>query len=278
MRKIIKGSQSLNINQLRMKHQRAGKTDVERLRTDTDACLSDYKPSDAIKYGEDRELEILGDVWAFVAENIEREAWKSYTREEWAELEREYVEKAEYTEPDLFDDILTKYERGLFTAEEAQAYAKRYRRCDYRFCLNVYKPRRKDQRYCSTDCRKREANAKIRFEKTGTYLPPHVYKENRDDTNERNYFEYEIAFNLGEAGNDEHEESAESVATRIYATSQKMLYGGRRDRASEDIYYKKVTEKDLTYENYPEYSDKKRHQNHVYSERSCSDKPFYKAL
>src|SRR5699024_7423814 len=99
---------------------------------------------------------------------------KSYTREDWAQLENEYVRYADYTEPDLFDDILTEYEAGKITADEAQAKAKQYRRCKYRFCENVYEPKRKDQSYCSPNCRKREANALQRFKQTGTYLPPHV--------------------------------------------------------------------------------------------------------
>src|SRR5690625_1888985 len=104
------------LNRIRMKHRRAGRVDVEALHEDTGAFLMEYEPGETIKYGEDHELEIAADVWAFVAENIERqqeaEKWASYTREDWAELERQYVERSDYTEMDLFDDILTKYERG----------------------------------------------------------------------------------------------------------------------------------------------------------------------
>lgn len=206
---------------LRTTYQRSGKVDVVKLRKDTEAYLTkyykpkEYKPDEPIKQGEDRELEILSEIWAFVAENIEREAWKSYTREEWAELERQYVEKSDYTEQDLTDDILIKFERGLFTAEEAHSYFRRYRACNYRFCENVFKPNRKDQRYCTADCRKREANAKGRYKQTGTYLPSHVYKDNRDDTVERNYKGKEITYNLGEAGNGVDEENAENTAARL---------------------------------------------------------------
>lgn len=226
--------------QLRMKHQRAGRTDVESLLEDTNDLLSDYEPNDRldleedVKHGEDNELEILAGIWEFVAENIEREEWETYTREDWEEIERNHVERAEYTEPDLFDDILTKYERGLFTADEAQAYAKRYRECQYRFCLNVFEPRRKDQRYCTgSDCRRREANAKIRFERTGTYLPPYVYKDNRDDTDEENYQKKEIAYDM--------EENGEMFARFKY----KDEFGGKRDRMREAYYYQEVTEKEL---------------------------------
>ena len=230
-----------DLNRLRMKHRRAGRFDVEKLNEDTGAYLmgkDGYMPAEtveygeavihgrAVKYGENKELEILADVWAFVSENIEREAWKSYTRDDWAELERQHVERSEYTEPDLFDDILVKYERGLFTEDEARAYAKRYRACKYRFCLNVFEPRRRDQRYCSdSDCRRREANAVIRYEKTGTYLPPYVYKDNRYDTNEENYERNEIAQDV---------EANEEMYRRI-----------KRDRTREAYYYMQVFDKDL---------------------------------
>lgn len=214
-----------------MEHQRAEKYDVDKLRQDTEEFLTtEYKPSSLTKirntkFGKDNELEILSDIWGFVAENIEREEWKSYTREDWEELERNYVERADYTEPDLFDDILTKYERGLFTADEAQAYAKRYRKCRYRFCENVFKPRRKNQYYCpDSNCRNREANSKQRFKETGTYLPPHVYKELREDTRQRNYERWEVAQDI-------------EIIEEVYIPQQyKNEYGGERDRAREDMY------------------------------------------
>src|SRR5690625_2368745 len=122
------------LNRLRMKHRRAGRVDVEALHEDTGAFLMEYEPSESVKYGEDQELEIVADVWAFVHENIERqqeaEKWKSYTREDWAELEYAYVERSEYTEMDLFDDILNEYEAGKITADEAEAKAKKYRKCN----------------------------------------------------------------------------------------------------------------------------------------------------
>lgn len=208
---------------IRMKHERSGRTDVEALREDTEKFLAEKKPTTG-------ELDILAGVWSFVAENIEREEWKYYTREEWEELERYYVEHTHYTKPDLFDDVLTKYERGLMTAEEAQAYTKQYRQCKYRFCENVFKPKRKNQHYCTKySCRQKEWKAQQNFNKTGTYLPPSFYDENRDDTNERNYMEREIAFNLAEAGNGENEENAENTAARL----QQKWYGGKRDRIQE---------------------------------------------
>ena len=215
----------MSLSQVRMKHRRAGRTDVESLREDTEDFLSEYEPSDSIKYGEDYELEILSDVWAFVAENIEREEWKSYTREDWEELERNYVERATYTKPDLFDDILTQYENGELTGDEAMIKANEYQECEYRFCLNVFKKKRKDQKYCpASNCRALEYKARERFKETGTYLPPHVYKDNRYDTDEKNYENNEIAFDM-----EENIEMFERF-------QHKDEYGGKRDRVREDFY------------------------------------------
>lgn len=251
---------NLNVNQLRMKHRRANKTDVEQLRRDTEEYLAaNYAiPQEKkIKTGEDKNLEILADVWEFVAENIEREAWKSYTREQWEELERQYVEKTDYTEPDLFDDILTRYENDEITADEARAEAARYRKCQYRFCENVFIPSRKDKWYCSVDCRKREWEAKDRFEKTGTYLPPEAYKPNRYDTNAENYEEHEIAFNLSEVGHD-----GENIGDMLISQQHKKVYGGKRNKQLEAI-------KDIT--SYKYKDDLKRQKNPVYNEEDRTD-------
>jgi len=243
------------IYRLQMKHRRANSFDVEKLSDDTEAILADYEipvKRGYTEHGENEELEAIADVWAFVAENIEREEWKSYTREDWADLERQHVERAEYTEPDLYDDILTEYEAGNITAEEAQAKAKEYRACEYRFCLNVFQPRRRDQRYCpDSDCRRREANAKIRYEKIGTYLPAYVYKDNRDDTDERHYEKFETSRDMEKDGD---------MYSRFIL---KDLYGGIRDRQREAYLWMQVTEKDLKDSS---ETALKRHENPVISE------------
>ena len=244
------------LNRLRMKHRRAGRVDVEALHEDTGAFLMEYETSESVKHGEDYELEILADVWTFVAENIERkqeaEKWASYTRADWAQLEYEYVERSEYTEQDLFDDILTEYENGIITADEAQAKAKQYRKCLYRFCLNVFKPGRKDQRYCpGKDCRKRESNAKIRYEKSGTYLPTSAYKDNRYDTEQENYEKMEVAVDM--------HENIEMLERHQLKDKQ----GGKRDRQREAYYLQQVFEKDLKD---MQKTESKRHYNPVTNE------------
>mgnify|MGYP001244523955 CR=1 FL=1 len=256
------------LNKIIKKYRRAKVYDVKGLDASSREYLDDhYKAPSKVQYGTNKELEALADAFAFIDENIRRKEWESYTREDWAKLEYEYVERAHYTKEDLFDDVLTKYERGLFTAEEAQAYTKQFRECKYRFCLNVFKPKRKNNEYCpGSDCARREANAKIRFKKTGTYLPPSVYKDNRNDTDEDNYKENEIAFNLGEAGNEDHEESNEQVINKIYQSHQRHLKGaGKRDENRDMYDYINYDEKDA--ENIEE-SPVIVHQNPVYNRRA----------
>lgn len=203
---------------IRMKHERAGRLDVDSLRKDTDAFLAE-KPKPSA-----HELNILAGSWAFVAENMEREAWKYYTREDWEELERYHVEKASYTEPDLFDDITTAYEQERITADEARAKAKEYRKCSYIFCENVYRPKRKAQRFCTGSCRNAEVKANQRFENTGTYLPASAYKELRDDSKDDKYYEHERSF------------TNETIADVLYPASvMRDEYGGKRDRVRENI-------------------------------------------
>jgi hypothetical protein len=161
-------------------YERSGVTDVEGLRRDSEAFIDQTVGIDSKTIG------LLGATWNFVAENIERDAWKHYTREEWAELEHAHVEKSTYTAPDLIDDLMTRMERGKLTQDEARAEIEAFRECEYRFCLNVYKGR-SNQRFCCRDCKERNKKANQRFKSTGTYLPPSAYKETRDDTRERNY-------------------------------------------------------------------------------------------
>lgn len=221
---------------LRMKHQRAGRTDINELRADTERYLSRNNTPN------EKESEILGEVWNFLAENIEREEWRNYTREDWEALERQHVEKSRYTKPDLFDDITTAYEKGELTEDEAKATALQYRECKYRFCLNVFNGR-KDQRYCSADCRKRAHRAEQRFIETGTYLPPSAYKDNREDTDDRNYKERERAF------------EDTMIIEELEPFERSREYGYRRDRERELFF-------DIINEN-SKNSVKIRHKNHV---------------
>ncbi|GAQ18519.1 hypothetical protein OPHB3_2460 [Oceanobacillus picturae] len=227
---------------LRMKHERAERTDVEELRKDTEKYLSSNKPSS-------NEVSILASTWAFVAENIEREEWRNYDRKDWAKLEYEHVEKSRYTRPDLIDDILTAQENGIITEEEAEAWSSNYRECEYIFCLNVFEGRR-DQRYCSSDCRKRMHRAEKRFNETGTYLPTSAYCDNREDTEERSYQDHEIAF------------EDDWVTEELLPQESRRMFGGKRDRQLEII-------REIQREKYEEKGENtfgKRRENAVYYE------------
>ncbi|WP_419893602.1 hypothetical protein [Oceanobacillus kimchii] len=225
---------------LRMKYERSGKTDVEALRKDTQKVI------DGAETLSHTELDIMASTWAFVSENIEREEWRNYIREDWEQLEYEHVEKSRFTKQDLFDDIYTAYENKEITELEAQVWAKRYRQCRYIFCLNVFHGR-KDQRYCSSDCRKRAHRAQQRYNETGTYLPTSAYRDNREDTVDRAYYEHERSFDN------------EMLTEVIVPEDERRTYGGKRNRAAED--YREINlEKSL---NEGEYAFEKSHENPV---------------
>ncbi|MCM3732363.1 hypothetical protein M3196_11890 [Fictibacillus nanhaiensis] len=163
-------------------------------------------------------------MWAFVTVNIERDKWKSYTRENWAKLEHEHVEKSSFTVTDLYDNVLSRFERGRITAEEARAEFTSYKECEYVFCIEAFKPRRKDQRFCCRNCKERQKEAEKRFERTGTYLPEHVYKENRDETDERNYKSREVAM------------ETETITDIVEPFERNREKGYKRCRKREEVY------------------------------------------
>jgi hypothetical protein len=204
--------------QIQKTYNRAGVTDVKGLRKDTEEYLDKTINVDSRQFG------VLGGVWNMVAENVERDEWKSYTREDWAEIEYEHIEKASFTVTDLYDNIASRFECGRITAEEARIEFTSYRECEYVFCIEVFKPRRKDQRFCCRNCKDRQLQAECRFECTGTYLPEHVYKENRDETDERNYKSREVAM------------ETETITEVVEPFERNREKGNKRCRKREEIY------------------------------------------
>lgn len=204
------------LGDIQRKYERAGVKDVEGLRATTDEFLAaNPKPSTKV-------LGLLAGSWAFVAENIERDAWKSYTREQWAELEHQYIEKSKYTEPDLRDDLLTAVEYGGQTIEQAREVYATYKECDYVFCLNVFQPKR-GAKYCCRDCKERQRKAVKRFETTGTYLPPTAYKEKRDQVKERDYRKHEVALD------------DDILYNEVAPFQERREHGYKRERTREDF-------------------------------------------
>ena len=199
-------------------YNRSGEMDVESLRQDTETLIDS-----STNIREDhRTLEKLAEIWAFVHENLEREEWSTYTREDWLELEHEWIERARYTEPDLRDDLLIRQEHGNLTETQARVKYEKHQECEYVFCINVFNPKRKDQRFCCRNCKERQKEALKRFRWTGTYLPEHAYRDNREETDERNYMERETAY------------ETESITDQIEPFERRREYGRKRDRLREE--------------------------------------------
>jgi len=129
--------------------------------------------------------------------------------------DRAYVERSEFTITDLYNDLMSRIEWSLFrymalvytfgfdalpyysTVLDYSYYVKqrkKFRRCKYMFCLNMFaiednfrdaKSKRVDSRFCCDACRKASHESKKRFDKTGSYLPIEyylpLYSESIDD-------------------------------------------------------------------------------------------------
>ncbi|MEC1157566.1 hypothetical protein [Cytobacillus horneckiae] len=198
---------------LRMEYERANQIDVEALNRDVNSYLEKEPAPSTTK------LALLGGIYFMVGENIEREAIKQRTRAEWAELERQYVHKSSFTLPDLVDNLLTRLERGKITREQYSAERKKFKPCEHRFCLDYFIPRRKDQKFCSNDCRKREHESLANFKKAGTYLPPSAYSEARQAEKDDAYFKHERLF---------------EPKTLLEIGAKAETYKGYRDRETEE--------------------------------------------
>jgi len=187
-------NQNSKLYDIRMKYQRAGVIDVDKLNQEVTSYL-EQTPALSPK-----SKNILAEIYDYVGENIEREQYKHFTREQWRKLEQEYVYCAEFTLMDLYDMLMRGLERGKITREQYREQRRKYRPCKYRFCLNYFIPSRKDQVFCCSDCQKRENNAIAEYKRTskiyaaGTYLPPSAYKDNRQSENENNYRKHERIF------------------------------------------------------------------------------------
>lgn len=205
---MVKTSENNGLYEARMKYQRSGITDVDGL----NEALADYKPTEY-------EQEIIGDIYGHIAENIERAEIAARTREEWAELERQYVAKSIFPLSELVGWLLDRYEAGEITRAELKEIRWSFKPCKHRFCLNYFKPRRKDQLYCTEDCRKLEDAALKDFKRTGTYLPPTAYKSARQTEKEKGYREHERVY-------------APHVLTQVLTKYEET--GGKRNRAREE--------------------------------------------
>ena len=187
--KIIAIPQEL-LYKLRMKYERAKVTDFGAVSSSIERTLDEHIEKHGTK-PHPRQLYMMGDVLDFVAENIERQAEereiKARTAAEWRKLEYGYVVRSTFSDMDM-QDLIHPSEWHEF------------RECAHRFCINMWKPRRKNQLYCDDSCRKGEEYALRQFAKTskeyanGTYLPIGAYKKIRDKQERENYMEHERLF------------------------------------------------------------------------------------
>lgn len=136
-----------------------------------------------------------------------------------------YVERAQFTIADLYNDIVSvlEFEAIYFNYAMLEAFGapaipffvitldwlkyreerRKFSRCTHMFCLNMFaivddnihgeKSKRVDSRYCCDACRKAHHDAKRRFKENGSYLPIEyyapIYEESVSDRTRR----YEVA-------------------------------------------------------------------------------------
>src|SRR5699024_1776250 len=106
--------------------------------------------------------------------------------------DRSYVERGDYSVMSLYSDYKQMIEAGHKDWADYQAERRKWRRCKYKFCINVYpinkdnflgkKARRNDSRYCCDKCRKAEDEIKRNMRKYGSYLPIHEIENEQADS------------------------------------------------------------------------------------------------
>lgn len=106
--------------------------------------------------------------------------------------DRSYVERGDYSIMSLYSDYKQMIEAGHKDWADYQAERRKWRRCKYKFCINVYpinkdnflgkKARRNDSRYCCDKCRKAEDEIKRNMRKYGSYLPVHEIENEQADS------------------------------------------------------------------------------------------------
>ncbi|WP_223592767.1 hypothetical protein [Neobacillus bataviensis] len=146
-------------------------TDINWLKEETDDIIEEYiriggyHPISEIP----RELSLMSMLLAKTHENIERLNITRRSREEWDEIEQQFIPPIPLDIPEGF------------------------KVCGCWNCNRLFKLQGKNK-YCSDTCRQEQEDAKKRFKKTGTYLAPYrdKYRPKRDETPERIRKEKEI--------------------------------------------------------------------------------------
>lgn len=159
--------------------------------------------------------------------------------------DRSYVERAEYTITDLYNDIVSQMEwsairylirlsvfgidalstyEHVLTWDDYRAERKKWRKCRYKFCLNMFaierdnirsqRPKRSDSRYCCDECRKADFEATERYKKHGSFLPVYWYTPNTADHIDRFYEDRQKAQPLYKIDREHAKGKAQAIVKR----------------------------------------------------------------
>lgn len=128
--------------------------------------------------------------------------------------DRSYVERAQFTLTDLYNDIVSalEFEAIYFNYAMLMTFGapaipffvitldwakyqderRKFRRCRHKFCLNMFpietdnvrgeKPKRRDSRFCCEACRKSHTDSIRRYSEAGSYLPRWFYASDYDES------------------------------------------------------------------------------------------------
>lgn len=159
--------------------------------------------------------------------------------------DRAYVERAKFTITDLYNDIVSIMEwsavcflirltvfgvDALSTYDQVcqwdyyRAERKKWRKCRYKFCLNMFaierdnfrgqRPKRSDSRYCCDQCRKADFEATDRYKKYGSYLPVYWYVPQTADHIDKYYESHEQAQPLYKIDRKNAEGKAQAIVKK----------------------------------------------------------------
>ncbi|WP_342540973.1 hypothetical protein MHI39_07260 [Heyndrickxia sp. FSL K6-6286] len=124
-------------------------TNKNWLKTKTRRIINEYLRNGGVRPVSEipKELDLMQRLLVKTHENIERQKAKNRTREEWAEIELEYI------------------------PPDPSYVPEGYRVCECWNCSNTF-PQNGKQKYCSNECAQEQLDARKRLIKTGTYLAP----------------------------------------------------------------------------------------------------------
>lgn len=140
-----------------------------------------------LKRAGENTLEGIANALILTAERAEQEAIRNNPPRN----DRAYVERSDYSIMTLYSDYKDDIEAELKTWEDYREERKKWRKCKYMYCLNMFPidsdnfkglpAKRKDSRYCCDDCRRGEYDANRRYRETGSFLPVYYYLPEQDE-------------------------------------------------------------------------------------------------